>query len=128
MNTVTRLGIALAGLFFLGGLAATFLPTSASTGADCGSWVNPAYDRTEVSKLLDRGNAVAEDSARLGLDTSDLESLGAGLAVTVVQCDDTLGTRRTVAVVLFGLAVIAPAALFFVAGRSDENERPGATV
>ncbi|GAA5122665.1 hypothetical protein GCM10023339_41360 [Alloalcanivorax gelatiniphagus] len=97
--------------------------------------MRPAYDKTEVAELLDQGSAIAEDSARLGLDTSELESSAAGLVATVLQCDDTLGTRRTTAIVLFGLAVLAPATLFFVIGskegdfeEEDDDEDEDATL
>jgi hypothetical protein len=118
-SIATRLAIAVGLLFVFGALAATFLPASPSTGGGCGTWIAPEYDRERVAQLVERGQRVVEDSAGLGLDTSDLQASTVGLVRAYVECDEALGTRRTLSLGMLGLAVLLPGAVIFVAGRRE---------
>ena len=121
MSMWLRAAAVLAAVLFLGAVAATFLPTSPQ-GATCGTWVAPEWDDESTQRLLDRAGVLREGA---GIDPSgELGAEVAGLAASVSAskrlCDDALSTRRTVALVLLGAAVLVPAGVLFVgAGRRE---------
>lgn len=124
MSTTTpqiaqRVAIVLAGVFVLGALAATFLPTSPE-GATCGNWVSPEWDDETTRDLVDEYQELASGDGTDSPELSRLRGEATGSAMAIVRskrlCDDALGTRQTMTFVLLGLAVIAPVGIVFIAG------------
>lgn len=120
-----RLAIALGALLLLGGALATFLPTSPQ-GAACGTWVAPEWTDEGVRELAGTSGAVdgLRGSNFDGSLDDELATMDAIAYVAVTSkrlCDDALATRRTTAIVLLVLGVVAPAGVLFVgAARRDD--------
>lgn len=100
---VAPLALALAALFLLGAVAVTAAPTSTS-GAQCGWWVNPEWNRDESERLATTLINIGDQSRALRV------------AENWRDCDAALSGRRTVTFVLLGAGVVIPVAVLFVAG------------
>ncbi|MDN4174752.1 hypothetical protein QWY28_17455 [Nocardioides sp. SOB77] len=112
MTMPQRLAAALAVLLLAGAIAATFLPTFPQ-GATCGTWLSPEWKSDQSDELVD--------------DFLELGAVGDAASVRLRQrlCDDALGTRRTVSLVLLGAAVLVPGAVLLVAGGRRRDEVRG---
>lgn len=120
--TWKRSAIAVGVLCLLGAVAATFLPASPQ-GASCGTWVAPEWTAEKTDALVERAMDLTDQS--LSDDIADQGySLAANARLAQRLCDDALGTRRTVTLVLLGAGIVVPAALLFVAGarRRDSDD------
>jgi|SRR6478752_6549633 len=120
MSVTTRVAIVAFFICVLGSVAALVLPTSPQ-GASCGTWLAPEWTDSGTQRILDS----TEDVREQNLD-ADLAQDGASIAYIAATskrlCDDALGTRRTVSLVLLGLAVVVPAGIVFV-GRAREDDQ-----
>lgn len=113
----TRLAVALGILLFAGALLVTFLPTS-PTGATCGNWLDPEWSDSHTQQMLNRGTTIAiraENVNRPDL-AARARAIAAGVEHSHLVCSSALSTRRTMALVLLGFAVLMPAAVWFVGG------------
>lgn len=116
LSLLARAAIVIGALFFIGAAAATFLPASPD-GATCGTWVDPEWTDEAVDDLLDDWegiyNSTAGTSFGQGLAS---EAVGSAMSIKASKtaCDDALGTRRTISIVLLAGAVLVPAAVMFV--------------
>lgn len=125
MPTYQRIAIALGALLLLCGALATFLPTSPE-GATCGTWVAPEWTDEDMQDVADAAE-VGEDLAALNIDgsldgqLSDLSGAAYAAVASKRLCDDALGTRRTVSIVLLILGVVAPAGVLFIAGARRDD-------
>lgn len=112
----TRLAVAVAVLAILGAVSATLLPTSPQ-GASCGTWVSPEWTDQKTNALVDQALELTDQSI-----SGDIAGEGYAIASNARTaqrlCSDALGTRRTVSIVLLGLALVLPAGLLFVGGAA----------
>lgn len=121
MSVTTRVAIVAFFVCILGAVASLVLPTSPQ-GANCGTWLAPEWTDSGTAEIVDGTEALREQS----LDP-ELSEDGTSMAYAAVTskrlCDDALGTRRTVSLVLLGMAVIVPAGVVFVGrGRSERSD------
>ena len=122
VSTLHRIAIAAAVILFLGAVAATLLPTSPQ-GATCGTWVTPEWQEDEVDEFVESSLDLAERDPTGGGISGEVVGMAAGARAAQRLCDDALGTRRTVTLVLVGLMVAVPVALVFIgAGRRTEDD------
>ena len=115
MTTLQRAAVALGALLVLGAVAATFLPTSPE-GVTCGTWVSPEWSDSGVDELVGQAEDLAEEYGDFAGAGDQAEAMAANALRNQRLCDDALSTRRTVSLVLLGLAVLVPASLLFVGG------------
>lgn len=118
LTVVGMVVLALAGLF------ATFAPTE-KAGADCGTWVSPAYtdeDMAELGEAYDDLDTTAMIELGMGDDVAELAADARGIAAAKIACDDALSTRRNISVALFGALVLLPILTMFLGGREPEIE------
>lgn len=115
----TRLAIAVGTLAILGSVGATFLPTSPQ-GASCGTWVAPEWTDEKTDALVDRALELTDQSV-----SDDIAGQGYAIATNARTaqrlCNDALGTRRTVALVLVAMGLVLPVALMFVGGSTTRR-------
>jgi len=120
MTLVQRLAVAVGALCLVGAALATFLPTSPQ-GATCGTWVAPEWTDEGTRQLVEDGSELAKYDGLFG------DSRGAGIAYAAAAskrvCDDALGTRRTISIVLLVLGVGGPALVLFVGRERRDDER-----
>lgn len=104
-----RIAIVVFGVFLFGAASAMVLPTSPN-GENCGTWVMPEWADDQSEQLV-------RDGLKLG---GEGNAIAARVVAAKRACDDALSTRRTATIVLFGLALAAPAAVVFIgANRRD---------
>lgn len=120
-----RLAAALAVLFVLGAVAATFLPT-APGGASCGTWVSPEWNDDDVDALLEDFEGLYDRAIESELYDFAGEAEGSvrGVMFASIACESALSTRRAVALSLLGAAAVVPLAVLFVAGRREQEPGP----
>lgn len=109
MTVTTRVAVVAFFLLLLGAVAAADLPTSPH-GAECGTWFAPHWTDSRVQEVSDKAEGLQSDGS------------GIVYAAEATQraCDDALGTRRTVSLVLLVLAVLVPAGVLFIGrGRTE---------
>ena len=121
-----RIAIVVGAALLLGAVLFTAVPAQ-TTGADCGWWVAPEYDKAESKKLAENALAVAEE-----MSTTDggeaVAAQGATLASSIARnyrdCTDKLDTRRNVSLGLLIAAGLIPAAILYVGKREDQITTP----
>lgn len=114
-----RIAIAAAVLLLLGAVAATFLPTSPN-GATCGTWISPEWGEKETDELVESTRGLVEQSLSDEL-AAEAYAIAAGARESQRVCSDALSTRRTISLVLLGLAVLVPVGVMFIAGGRRET-------
>jgi hypothetical protein len=110
----------------IGAVLATFLPATADDGASrCGTWIAPRYGADETDVLLERAHGLYLDARQAGdaAGAREVLRIAGNIRAAAADCAGTLETRRTVALVLVGLAVVGPVAVMFIGGREREPVR-----
>jgi hypothetical protein len=118
MSLLTRIAVVLGIALLLAAVAATFLPTEPDGVEGCGSWVAPGISDGEYEDLIAEYGDLYDDAEALGVE-SRVYGGAANLANAKRSCDDALGTRRTVSLLLLGGAVLVPAGVLFVGRRRE---------
>lgn len=104
-----RLAIVLALAFVAVAVVAVLIPSSPA-GIECGNLVSPDWTDEQTEDLLRQ--------------TGDLGSSIPRFSGYNEKCEDARSTRRIVAGVSGGAAVVAPLALFFIIGSAGRTKKP----